>query len=96
MSPASYADMKVHMDNKHPKEPFGLPEQEAMKKKFADMKAEAQDKARAKSGQMNKKDSKGGKEKKSTGSKKGAGNTDELPAELLAAMSMGATKKKKK
>jgi hypothetical protein len=95
MSPASFADMKVHIENKHPKEPFGEAEAEKYKKKYADAKAETNAKARAKSGQMDKAahKTKGPKELKT---KKGAGCTDALPAELLAAMAGMGPKKKKK
>ena len=96
MSPASFADMKTHIENKHPKEQFGEAEQEKMKLKYAECKKQTADALRGKSGQMNKKES-GGKKEKGAGGKKGTGNTDALPAELLAAMAgMGPKKGAKK
>ena len=80
---ASYTDMKVHIENKHPKEPFGVAQEEKYKKLFEEAKAATYAAQSAKKGQMSKKD---GGAKKASGSKKGTGNTDALPSELLAAM----------
>ena len=67
-----------------------------MKLKYAECKKQTADALRGKSGQMNKKEGPK-KVKGGSGGKKGTGNTDALPAELLAAMAgMGPKKTSKK
>ena len=86
VSLAFFKDMKAHMEAKHPKEPFDEPK---WKEVFAAAKAAATaDKAKSQSGKVP-------KAKKERGPVKG--NTDALPAELLAAMAgMGPKKGGKK